>query len=309
MRAPARIVHERALAGAVLADERVHLAGRRRRRSTPPSATVAPKDFRTPRADQACERAIVYSPSHFLRSGWRSSLIAGSSMFSLVTSRAPVSMRASTFSPRRCAAHRLDGEVAHVERVLDDEPVDVRRLRAPRRASSELSKPTNFTLPASPAFWSARSMPNVVDSFGQKMPSTPPSLAFCAASRFSLFGERALGGGAAVLVVAHDLDAGVLLDRVEEAVLAVLWCSPSPPGSGARRPCPCRRGACASSLAGELAGREVVGRDEAHVVVALEIGVEDDDRDLRPAFACLHRADEPLVVERRERRCPTRPAR
>ena len=29
-------------------------------------------------------------------------------------------------------------------------------------------------------------MPNVVDSFGQKTPSTPPVLALCAASRFSL---------------------------------------------------------------------------------------------------------------------------
>ena len=54
-------------------------------------------------------------------------------------------------------------------------------------------------------------MPNVVDSFGQKMPSTPPVPASGRREQALARRERALGRRAAVLVVAHDLDARVLL--------------------------------------------------------------------------------------------------
>ena len=52
-------------------------------------------------------------------------------------------------------------------------------------------------------------------------------------------------------------------------------------------------------LARGLAGRHVVGGDEAHVVAAGEVRVEDDDGHARVGRG-LHGADEPLVAERRE---------
>ena len=164
----------------------------------------------------------VTSSSHFSRSG----------LSELLASRARPCSPSSTSVDAGVDAlldllalqvldHRLHAEVAHVERVLHDQAVDLARPAAPSTSFSLASKPTNFTLPASPALCSASSMPNVVDSFGQKMPSTPPSppSARRAGSRRR---ETRLGRRAAVLVVAHDLDARELrLDRVEEALLAV----------------------------------------------------------------------------------------
>ena len=60
-----------------------------------------------------------------------------------------------------------------LHRILDDQAVDARRRAAPSTRLADASKPTNFTLPAQPLSWSTRSVANVVDSFGAKMPSTP----------------------------------------------------------------------------------------------------------------------------------------
>ena len=67
--------------------------------------------------------------------------------------------------------HRLDAEIAHVDRILQDEGVDV-RVGEPFASVSDASKPTNFTFPAQPLSSSTRSIASDVDSFGQKMPST-----------------------------------------------------------------------------------------------------------------------------------------
>ena len=69
--------------------------------------------------------------SHLDRSGCSSSLASGSFMCSRVISRTPVSIRCSTGSPLQVRHHRLDAEVAHVDRVLQDEAVDVAVARAP----------------------------------------------------------------------------------------------------------------------------------------------------------------------------------
>ncbi len=92
--------HQRALARAVLADERAHLARRHR------EIDRVERDGRAKRLADAAhlEQPWIYFLSHRDRSGCRSSLASGSFMRSRVIRRTPVSTRASTFSPRRCAA-------------------------------------------------------------------------------------------------------------------------------------------------------------------------------------------------------------
>ena len=112
-------------------------------------------------------------------------------------------------------------------------------------------------------------------------------------------GERALGRGAAVLVVADDLDVGVRLDRRRGSPSRGSPCSPSPPGSGARRPCPCRRGA--------WPGARPRACPRARLSVATKLTWSLPWRSeskmttgIFAATARLDRAAERLVVERRE---------
>ena len=89
--------HQRALPGAVLADERAHFAGGHGE----VDAVHARWSRRTPSARRASRTAVAHF-SHFERSGFSSSFIAGSFMFCDVARLTPVSMRFSTGSPLMC---------------------------------------------------------------------------------------------------------------------------------------------------------------------------------------------------------------
>ena len=234
------------------------------------------RTLRGPR-DGPSPSPAFHSPSHFFRSGWRSVRIAGSPRLAFVTSFAPVSMRLSTVSPRKTAAHRLHRELADAEtgparrgRRCPPCPAPeqlVRRIEA-RRSESSPRAPPSAARGASRTS-STRS--------GAKTPLTPPALAFCAASRLSLVAKALSVVAPRVLVRAHDRDVGVRLERVEEALLAM---------RRARRALlvaedddvsrlALRRQDARHLLAGHLPGGVVVGRDEARVVVPLKVGVED----------------------------------
>ena len=92
--------HQRALARAVLADQRAHLA-------RPDGEIHAVQRHRgaerLPHAAHLEARRGGQFFSHRARSGCRSSFASGSFMCSRVTSRTPVSIRFSTASPLRCA--------------------------------------------------------------------------------------------------------------------------------------------------------------------------------------------------------------
>src|SRR5262249_56406004 len=90
--------HERALAGAVLADESAHFSVTNRQIDAIERTRGAER-----LADAAHLEAGRYGFSHRFRSGCSSSWRSGSSRWSRDTSRTPVSMRGSTFSPRRWA--------------------------------------------------------------------------------------------------------------------------------------------------------------------------------------------------------------
>src|ERR1019366_5722675 len=108
-------LHQRALAGAVLPEDGVHLA--RSRLELDPAqrdgraerlAEVGQLDARCAHRQQ-CSLArahadgVDYSPSHALRSGFTRARPSGVSRLSFVTSVGPVSMRFSTPSPWMCA--------------------------------------------------------------------------------------------------------------------------------------------------------------------------------------------------------------
>src|SRR6185295_10201713 len=88
-------IHERALAGPVLADERVNLP-RVDRETHPRERDGGAECLANVDGDETLARHR-YSLSHFLRSGKTSSWTSGFSRFCPVTSVAPVSMRGSTF--------------------------------------------------------------------------------------------------------------------------------------------------------------------------------------------------------------------
>ena len=160
-------LHQGALARAVLAEQRVDLAGGRcevhaRERERAAEGLVDPARSRAPRS-AATSTTFQIGPS--------SSLIAGSLMFSLVTSSLPVSMRASTFSPLRCADHGLHREVAHVEGVLQHQAVERAALDAGHQLLGRVEA-HEADLAGETRLLEARSMPKVVDSFGVKTPST-----------------------------------------------------------------------------------------------------------------------------------------
>ena len=93
-------LHERALAGAVLAEQRVHLARARptgRRRPAPAWRRSASSR----RASRARGRGRCYSFSHFLKSGLSSACASGVPIVARVISVAPVSIRLSTGRPAR----------------------------------------------------------------------------------------------------------------------------------------------------------------------------------------------------------------
>src|SRR6185503_21106230 len=90
----------RALAGAVLPDERAHLASVNRQ------IDAIERNGRAeslPDAEHVEAWLGDYGFSHRERSGWRSSFMAGSFILSRVASCTPVSMRFSTGSPLMCA--------------------------------------------------------------------------------------------------------------------------------------------------------------------------------------------------------------
>ena len=120
--------------------------------------------------------------------------------------------------------------------------------------------------------------------------------------------EPALDRGAAVLVRADDRDAGRARERRRgtPARARVVLAEPSWSRSMMTLPLPPRR--LRQVVAGQPAAGVVVGLDEAEVVGAVELRVEDDDRD-----AGAHRVgDRPaqrLVVERREQDAGDAPGR
>ena len=138
--------HERALAGAVLADQ-----ARRPRPARPPGPRrPAPPWPRTPCGCRASRsRRGAFAALRFAEPGCghltvraRSSSRSHGrlSMFSRVTTWTPVSMRVSTFSPLRCDDHGLHAQVAHLQRVLQDETVDVAVSRPFTRLSERRSR-------------------------------------------------------------------------------------------------------------------------------------------------------------------------
>ena len=164
----------------------------------------------------------------------------------------------------------------------------------PWTSLGELSKPTNLTLPASRASWRARSVPKVLDSFGQKMPST-------SGKRLSRFSASLVGGlrrRPGVLVLGQERSGrGTPCSTVSRkprsrsvgAGRAGLVADEEDPALAAEE--------LAQAAGGQDAALVVVGGDEADVVLALEAGVDDDDRDLL-AHGVLDGPDEGPVVER-----------
>src|SRR5262249_16566031 len=114
--------------------------------------------------------------SHFERAGATSSFISGWSLFSGVTMCTPGAMPRSPGSPLRWATIVFTPRYPIFTGSWRTSPWRW-PSRRPCASLSEESKPTYFTLPAQPLSWSTRSMARVVDSFGQKIPSTsrPPS--------------------------------------------------------------------------------------------------------------------------------------
>ena len=119
-----------------------------------------------------------------------------------------------------------------------------------------------------------------------------------AQERFPLL-VRPLDVGAAVLIRADDLDAGLSLQGGQESFLAPRG-AVVPFGVAEEHDAALAVQQLGHVLAGQPAAGVVVGGDEADVVVALQARVENHDGD-----AALHRgrdrADERRLVERRER--------
>ena len=127
----------------------------------------------------------------------------------------------------------------------------------------------------------------------------PPCVAFGGGEQVLRRLVRGFGGGAAVLVFAHHLDAGVLLHLVEKALLAF--------GRAGRTfdVAEHQDVALAAEQLGErfaahLAALVVVGRDEADVLGALQVGVDHQHRDLR-FDRLVHDARESGFGQRTER--------
>jgi hypothetical protein len=100
----------------------------------------------------------------------------------------------------------------------------------------------------------------------------------------------------AVLIAAHQLDLGKLADRLQKAFFAVaragralLVAQQDHVALAAEQRC--------QLLTRQPAGCAIVGGHEACVVLALEIGVEDDDGHAG-LHRCLHGRDQRRVVER-----------
>src|SRR4029079_97769 len=126
-----------------------------------------------------------------------------------------------------------------------------------------------------------------------------------AAVWFSIGAEnrfRALVGlfnvGAHVLIRADNLNGRMRLHGCEEPFLA-LRCAVVPFGVSQQHDPPLCAHYLDEALAAQLAAFEVVGRHEADVVLALQPGVEDDDRDLLP-HRVINWSDEGGFIERRE---------
>ena len=197
--------------------------------------------------------------------------------------------------------HRLHREVAHVERVLDDEPVDVAVLERRRRASPTRRSRRSFTFLRGPTSCSAWSMPKVVDSFGVKMPLHAARLRLRArARRLSLFWNALSVVAPPYWLSLTTLTSGVAPSPRRGSPSRGSACSPIPPGSGGRRRCPSRRARFAIALAGELARRPGCRSRRS------SRGRRPGDRSRRrrpgssPAAAALTGARSALVVERRE---------
>src|SRR4029078_2931432 len=156
--------HQRALAGAVLADEAADLSRRDRQIDAVESDRRA-EGLADP-AHQASRRL-----AHFFRSGSSRAFISRVSMVSLVATCTPVSIHFSTGCPLRCATIVLTASSPLCTGSCTTRPSRP-PSRSPLTRVRAASKPTNFTLPAHPLSCSTRSVAKVTDSFGVKMPST-----------------------------------------------------------------------------------------------------------------------------------------
>ena len=212
-------------------------------RSTPSSATVAPKRLRMSREGEQQAGVSGYFRYSGDRAGRAAAHLAASSMFSGVTTCTPVSITAGDLLALQVLHHRLHREIAHLERVLQDEAVHLALAlhRVDEHLAARRSR-RSCTLPARPRSCSASSMPAADDSL-----TAEDALQIAAVAVEQVLG-RALGGVARRPGVLVRRDDGrcrdTALQRLEEALLARLGAAPSLPGSAASAPCPCRRAAC-----------------------------------------------------------------
>ena len=144
-----------------------------------------------PRADRVIfrsrpcpDRRCGYSLSHFFRSGDTSSLISGWSEILFGDQVHAGIDHALDLLALEVRVHALDAEVAHHERVLDDEPIDRAGLDRVEQLVRHV-EPDELHLAGERHLCSASNMPSVVASATQKMPSMPPCVALVAASKFS----------------------------------------------------------------------------------------------------------------------------
>src|ERR1051326_6023142 len=155
-------VEQRALAGAVLADERVHFAG------TQAEVHAVEGDCR---AETLREAAQLENHSRYCSSGGCSNCCdAGVSGGAGVINVTPGSMRLATGLPSRWSTSVFTPRSPMRKGFWTTTPSSFRSRMARTKMSLE-SKPRKRSLPALPASSSASSAPAVDDSFGVKTPS------------------------------------------------------------------------------------------------------------------------------------------
>src|SRR5262249_373829 len=147
--------HQRALAGAVLADQPADLATRDGQVDTGERGRGAER-----LADSA---HLEPRRGHLARSGWSSALISACSMLSGVATCTPVSIRRSTGCPLMWATIVLTERYPIFTGSCTTRPSSARSC-SPLTMFSDESKPTNRTLPAHPLSCRTRRVANVDDS-------------------------------------------------------------------------------------------------------------------------------------------------
>src|SRR5262249_24260468 len=142
-------LHQRALAGTVLAHQRVHFSRQDFQ------IHAAERSHRAERLADMLHAQERTQCSHGRRSGDKIALVAGSFMLSRVTSCTPVSTRAPTVLPPSLSTAAWTASSPMRNGFCSTKPFSSPRPSASTNLSL-LSKPTNFTCPARFASCSAR---------------------------------------------------------------------------------------------------------------------------------------------------------